>query len=125
MVICQDCPDRARLRDLLHGALPDEEQADLTRHLDACAGCQQELEELAGGTDPWLGAGEYAAALRAARARAGAARGPEPLDLEPALRQAMLELRGDTDADALDDGPTDVEEGPPGFLSPSESPGFL
>ena len=59
MSVCAPCPDRERLRDLLDGALPDEEQADLTRHLDSCTSCQQQLEGLAAagswvGPGPWL-----------------------------------------------------------------------
>src|SRR5262249_42845892 len=37
MALSTSCLDRARLRDLLDGALPDDEQAELTHHLDRCA----------------------------------------------------------------------------------------
>jgi hypothetical protein len=33
------CPAPARLRQLLDGAMPEPEQAQLVRHLDGCAGC--------------------------------------------------------------------------------------
>ena len=52
MPLCTSCPDHGRLRDLLDGSLADGEQADLTRHLDSCASCQQELESLASGPTP-------------------------------------------------------------------------
>src|SRR5579871_2585728 len=35
------CPDPASLRSLLQGALPAEEQARLTGHLDTCVTCQK------------------------------------------------------------------------------------
>lgn len=46
------CPDVSRLKHLLDGNTPDEEQAELVGHLDHCEGCQHCLEELAtGGSD--------------------------------------------------------------------------
>jgi eukaryotic-like serine/threonine-protein kinase len=50
------CPDPQRLRSLVDGALPPEEQATLTHHLDECEACRQRLDELAGETDPWVAA---------------------------------------------------------------------
>src|SRR5262245_33536869 len=43
------CPSADQLRHLLDGGLSDKEQAELIAHLDTCPGCQQRLEELAGG----------------------------------------------------------------------------
>jgi serine/threonine protein kinase len=50
------CPLPDRLRQLLAGSLPAEEQAELTAHLDGCAGCQQGLERLAGASPCLLSA---------------------------------------------------------------------
>jgi WD40 repeat protein len=110
MNVCTPCPDRDRLRDLLDGALPDEEQADLTRHLDDCAGCQQELEGLAA-AGSWVGPGPW---LR-----------PDPAAPEEALSQAMAELRGDAGAFTLDEAPEDTEDEALGFLRPPSQPGAL
>src|SRR5690348_3501835 len=47
------CPGPTRLRQLLDGAMPEPEQAQLVRHLDGCAGCQQALEGLAANAASW------------------------------------------------------------------------
>jgi WD40 repeat protein len=110
MNVCTPCPDRERLRDLLDGALPDEEQADLTRHLDDCTGCQQELESMAA-AGSWVGPGPW---LRR-----------EPPCAEAALSQAMAELRGEAGAFTLDEAPDDTEDEGLGFLRPPSQPGAL
>ena len=109
MALSTSCLDRARLRDLLDGALPDDEQAELTCHLDTCAVCQQELEALAAGAGSWPGASPWL--------------GHEPAGLESALRQAMSVLKGDT-ADLLDTFP-DNDDDPRALLTPSDHPGSL
>ena len=50
MVARISCPDSTRLQRLLDGSLPEEQQAELTSHLDSCEGCQQSLDELAAGS---------------------------------------------------------------------------
>ena len=55
MIRVSECPDAVRLRDLLDGMLPDADQASLTSHLDGCTDCQQRLESLAVGGQPWAG----------------------------------------------------------------------
>ena len=50
MVARTSCPDSTRLQRLLDGSLPEEQQAELTSHLDSCEGCQQSLDELAAGS---------------------------------------------------------------------------
>ncbi|HEV3204375.1 MAG TPA: serine/threonine-protein kinase, partial [Gemmataceae bacterium] len=49
----QICPDPLSLKNLLQGALPAEEQATLTGHLDTCLTCQQTLEFFAKESSPW------------------------------------------------------------------------
>src|SRR5215469_6289705 len=110
MSVCASCSDRERLRDLLDGALPDEEQADLTRHLDDCTSCQQGREGLAA-AGSWVGPGPW---LRR-----------EPPAAEPALHQAIAELRGEAGALTLDEGPEDTEDEGLGFLRPPSQPGAL
>ncbi len=110
MSACASCPDRERLRELLDGALPDEEQTTLTRHLDDCTACQQELEGLAA-AGSWVGPGPW---LR-----------PAAPDTEAALSQAMAELRGEAGALTLGEGPEDTEDEGLGFLRPPSQPGAL
>jgi serine/threonine-protein kinase len=43
------CPDSDRLRCLLEGTLPADEEADLVSHFDNCSCCRGVLERLAGG----------------------------------------------------------------------------
>src|SRR5438874_5537954 len=43
------CPDPSRLRELLDGERPPEEQSDLICHLDSCDSCQHALEAMAAG----------------------------------------------------------------------------
>jgi serine/threonine protein kinase len=109
MALSTSCLDRARLRDLLDGLLPDDEQAELTRHPDTCSSCQQKLEALAAGEGSWPGTTPWL--------------GHEPAGLESALRQAMSVLKGDT-ADLLDTFP-DNDDYPRALLTPSEHPGSL
>ncbi len=49
------CPAPVRLLRLLHAALPEDEQAPLMEHLEACTGCRETLEALAAGQDSWEG----------------------------------------------------------------------
>jgi WD40 repeat protein len=110
MSVCAPCPDRERLRDLLDGTLATEEQADLTRHLDSCTSCQQQLEGLAA-AGSWVGPGPW---LR-----------PGASDPEAALSQAMAELRGEAGALTRGEGPEDTEDEGLGFLRPPSQPGAL
>jgi hypothetical protein len=41
------CPNTGQLRRLIAGRADSAEQADLTRHLDDCSGCQRVLEAMA------------------------------------------------------------------------------
>jgi WD40 repeat protein/serine/threonine protein kinase len=75
------CPNRQVLQDLLDDLLPDEEQAELTAHLDGCPACQQ-LVETMGSHDSWPGPRKP---------------GPRPI-LESALRQVMAEMKGTPEA---------------------------
>ncbi|MBI1914428.1 MAG: protein kinase [Planctomycetes bacterium] len=121
MIRQADCPDALRLQDLLDGMLPDAEQAELTGHLDQCARCQQQLETLALGGQPWAGI------ARLARWRS------QP---EPSLGRAIAELKQALTGPPEDAiaatrshaaAPTDDEAGEPilDFLSRSEQPGHL
>lgn len=106
-----NCPNPARLRELLDGSIPETEQAVLTAHLETCAACQQAVEGLVAGRDTWVGA--------ARQLGAGAA----PLD--PVLQSAMDEARHalpgiepSPEADAPVELPRD-------FLGPPDEPGHL
>src|SRR5262245_58053368 len=105
------CPAVNELRDLLDGMLPDTEQADLTRHLDDCPRCQQRLEVLAVGGEPWSGV-----ARLERRPAAG-----------PALSRAMAHLKQAADGVRTLTGPPVPVDFEPvlGFLDPPARPGAL
>ncbi|MCI0461517.1 MAG: hypothetical protein L0Z62_31595, partial [Gemmataceae bacterium] len=48
-----NCPDRARLADLLSDELPTAERDALASHVGDCAACQQTLQELLGAPSEW------------------------------------------------------------------------
>jgi serine/threonine-protein kinase len=76
------CPGAPRWREFLEGSLARPIAAILSRHLDGCTRCQQLLEQLTAGTDPWLDA-----------ARQG---GPRAAP-EPPLRRVMKELEDEVE----------------------------
>ncbi|HKI31480.1 MAG TPA: protein kinase [Gemmataceae bacterium] len=111
------CPDPAQLLRLLDGELPQAEQAELTRHLDGCPGCQRAVEDLASGGRSWS---ETAANLS----------GEQPgEECEPALRRAVDELAGGADGTQANrtaaNGPPANADGDLSFLAPSKKPGHL
>jgi WD40 repeat protein/tRNA A-37 threonylcarbamoyl transferase component Bud32 len=116
------CPDLAHLKDLIDGALPDDERAALTAHLDGCESCQRRLEETAAG-----GSGLFRAAVRV-RERPPA---------ESAYWNALKRVEGTTPVPGWAESPvaTRLETPPPEsgtsgeialeFLQPSGNPEFL
>ncbi len=111
MALPDACPDPSRLRRLLDGALPTDEQTELTGHLDTCTDCQQTLEGLAAESLP---AADVAKLLAGEKAPPG-----------PALRRVMAELKGETSEAATQAGPTPPGAADLGFLDPPEQPGHL
>ncbi len=71
------CPQVARWRQFLDGALPAEAAAGLAMHLDGCRACLQVLDRLTSGSEPWL----------------HAARGAEQPAADPALRRVVRQLQ--------------------------------
>jgi hypothetical protein len=104
------CPDRARLAELLNGSLPEDVQAELTRHLDGCEDCQKVLEGLAGGTE-----------TRLAPVHKPGSTKPPP---ESAFWPAVKRLEVDT-AKAQTLTPPSGDDVDLSFLSPSEQPAHL
>jgi serine/threonine protein kinase len=100
------CPDRDRLQALLDATLPQDEQGDLSRHLESCPICQQTLEGLVAGKDSWIGLANKLGSQTPA--------GPE---LKDVLAQAKAE--GETQAESVA-GHLDLS-----FLQPSDKPGHL
>src|SRR5262245_12652905 len=49
------CPSSERLRDLLADRLHGADAADVEAHVEACAGCQQALEQLTRNPDDRVG----------------------------------------------------------------------
>jgi serine/threonine protein kinase len=108
------CPDLNRLKDMLAGTLPEQEQSTLTGHLDTCPACRQTLEDLATEGESWS---VMVRNLKSA-----------PATVEPALDEAIKEIK----ASATEVGvtasvvpPTDSAEFGLEFLSPADQPGQL
>lgn len=99
-----NCPDAARWKQLLDGALPENEQAELSAHLESCERCQQTVERLTAGHDSWEGAARELGAACPANS--------------PALQNVIDDLR-DRSPDAIERSAGSLEL-PAGFLEPSE-----
>src|SRR5438552_4471570 len=111
MNVQTSCPQSGYWKELLHGNLPENLQAEMTAHLDACESCQWAVEEMAANTP--LGP----EAVR----RLAHPKGPPDL----ALQMAMNELKAkagctQTHIDSGLDG-----EIPLDFLDPPEAEGQL
>jgi dipeptidyl aminopeptidase/acylaminoacyl peptidase len=116
------CPDTAHLKDLIDGALPDDERAALTEHLDRCESCQRRLEDTASGGSELLRAAVHV------RERPPA---------QSAYWQALKRVEGATPVPGWAESPaaTRLETPPPepgtsgeialDFLEPSDNPEFL
>jgi hypothetical protein len=116
------CPEPARLKDLIDGALPDDERAALTAHLDGCESCQRKLEETACGSSSLLRAACHV------RERPPA---------QSAYWHALKRVEGTTPVPGWAESPvaTRLETPPPesgtsadialDFLKPSEDPEYL
>ncbi len=99
------CPESGRLKDLLTGTLPDEQQANLSNHLENCPNCLEKLEGLAAGKDTWT----YAAWSLNADVE------PPEIGLQRVIAETKQRLGGaETTAEASLD-----------FLDPSEDPTHL
>jgi WD40 repeat protein len=115
------CPEPARLKDLIDGALPDDERAALTAHLDGCDACQRKLEEAACGGSSLLRA-------------AGHVRERPPA--QSAYWHALKRVEGTTPVPGWAESPvaTRLETPPPesgtgeialDFLKPADDPQYL
>lgn len=102
------CPEPDRLRQMLDGRLPADEQSALSSHLDTCVNCQQTLEGLASGGLQLPDAAQLAQA-----------------PAESALRKAMDALRGDPSKAVTEAGPDTTSDNDLAFLSPCDTSGTL
>jgi eukaryotic-like serine/threonine-protein kinase len=105
------CPHAERWTELLDGRLPEEDEADLYAHLDACDRCQQLVDDLTGRRD-----------TLAAKARCLAE--PQP-GSGPGLRRVIQELKeelGQFSGGATANTPP-ADTFP--FLAPPDRPGQL
>jgi serine/threonine-protein kinase len=105
------CPDPDRLKEWLDGALPGDEQAALSGHVESCEACQQALEGLAAGGESWLG---IARQLQ---------QGPD--EPSPGLLQAIEELRDMPQTAETHIGESTGAELPLDFLGPPDQPEHL
>jgi serine/threonine protein kinase/WD40 repeat protein len=110
MAVPSPCPPVERLRQLLSGNPPGDDEADLIAHLDNCPGCQRTLEQLTGATADLL------------RAAQGAGR-TECLDGDQ-LRRVLHELESTT-ALTMPYRPRDLTQWLQSLLQPAESPGAM
>jgi serine/threonine protein kinase len=105
------CPHPERWTQMLDGRLPEEDEADLHAHLDACDPCQQLFDDLTGRRD-----------TLAARVRCLAQAQP---DSGPGLRRAIEELKEElsqlSDDEKAEPAPADSYP----FLAPPDQPGHL
>jgi hypothetical protein len=103
-----ECPDPIRWDDLLDSRLPEPVAANLSEHLERCAGCQSTLERLTAGEAGWP------EAVRVLEQRS-----------RPALRQAMEQLKAGGEAGLDTAGPAMIGTETLPFLRPSGNPEHL
>ncbi len=106
----KDCPDAARLREMLAGTLPHQEQEELTSHLDTCITCRQTLDELATEGESWS---ELARKL-----------GRKPA-ADPVLERAIQEIKGASTSTGTQLFGSARDDMDLAFLSPPDKPGHL
>ncbi len=104
------CPDRDRLKEMLIGTLPEQEQSALTGHLDTCPTCRQTLEDLATEGESW------SIIVRNLKSK--------PVTADPALDQAIKDIKA-ASAGASPAPPSAGVEAGLDFLSPPDQPGQL
>jgi serine/threonine-protein kinase len=102
------CPAPSDLKRMLDGELPDAEQTGVSRHLDTCLACQQQLQELAADEPSW---DALAGHLRSGSGSRGAA-----------LQQAIDELCDAAISLATQSGLEGGEENSFPFLDPTAKP---
>jgi WD40 repeat protein/tRNA A-37 threonylcarbamoyl transferase component Bud32 len=105
------CPDAVRWRELLDGTLPHRDQRALDAHLEACASCQQTLEELAADRRVWSGAARHL--------------GQRRRDDEAGLLRVVADLEAAVGAAGTPTEPSLDRETSLDFLDPPEKPGQL
>jgi serine/threonine-protein kinase len=107
------CPKPEQLSCLLAGDLEENEQCELTAHLDRCPRCRQELERLASGEQGWE---------ETARKLGAACADREP---EPALRDVLADLCGPVAGTQTQDETGQAADDTLAFLRPPGEPGHL
>lgn len=108
MQIDSSCPDRRTLRDFLMGNVPEDEAAEVERHLEACASCS-ETAQAERPTDAFVGV-----------LRASASSVTERTPVDPGLLNRLRQI-GHDGTDATEERARDGDD----FLAPAESAGEL
>jgi serine/threonine-protein kinase len=98
------CPAPEQLKKLLDGRASEKEQAELADHLESCAACRKQLDDLTS-REAWAKAARH---LR---------QQPQP---DAALRHAINELKGQPGRKDAEDDELSLD-----FLSPSDNPEHL
>ena len=101
------CPDATRWRQLLDGYLSEHDQEELNHHLEACARCQQTLDNLTASNQSWADVARHLGDAQSAVARASSPNTSTNPTVDPSL-------------DPLDDNDANL-----GFLQPSDKPESL
>src|SRR5262245_57538440 len=105
------CPDIEAWQNLLKGAVPEAQAAQLNAHMDSCTACQRTLEGLVASHESWSGAAKDLQ--------------ERPLDPTGKLGQVMAQLKartaqGETQAEGSAAPGSDFS-----FLQPSKVAGNL
>ncbi len=109
------CPDAGTWKTFLDGDLLDDAAADLAAHLEDCEACQQTLERLAAGKEPWEGTAKQLADADAANVEAG-------IESSGHLQGVLDDLKQGIDFGASATASSrDVLR----FLDPSDEPGSI
>src|SRR5438132_594072 len=106
--LSSSCPSPARLKAFLEGKVPDNEVSD---HVEACERCQDRMELLLAGKEPWSGVPRHV--------------GGSPATQDLALKRAIENLKASTSKESPQDAVPPASNEGLDFLSPSDQPGHL
>src|SRR5439155_14632590 len=104
-------PEPDKLRGLLDGTLPPDEQARLSSHLEACETCQRAIESLVAGKESWSGAAQQLGQAAAGR--------------EAALERVMERAKDSPAAPETLREPARDEQPVRDSLQPTDQPGYI
>ena len=101
------CPNATRWQEFIGGGLSEQDQQELNRHLEACARCQQTLDNLTASNQSWADVARHLGDAQSAVARASSPNTNTSPTVDPSLE------------------PPDDDDACLGFLQPSDKPDSL